>query len=580
MYKDSQSLNGEWLFTYDPNNVGGKLGFIKPDFNRDKWKTVIIPSFWDDARYDGIGWYAKSFTLNTNLKNKKLAVIFESVDDNAEIFLNGEKIYKHTGYGLQFNVIVTDKVKADEENLLVVKVEDTGGSGGINGNVYLLPFTNENELLKTKYYNFEALTIPKWVRNTTIYELYVRAYSEEGNFNNVTSDLPRLKEMGIGCIWLMPVFPIGEERRKGTLGSPYAIADYKAVNPKYGTIEDFQQLVNEAHKLGIKVILDIACNHSAWDNPLIQEHLEWYNCNDKGEIISPNDAWTDVADFNYDNNELREYMWGILEFWVENYDIDGYRIDVAELVPDDFWKVAYSRLKEIKPDILMLAEGDHPRLYLNGFHLTYAWNTRSSIHSIIKRGKPATNLFEVLEKEHYRYPKNSTHMRFTENHDLRRAADLIGIEESKVAAFLSFTLPGVPMIYAGQEIGAVEKPSLFEKSVINWENGDYQLVEFYKKLIELRLNNPELCDAEFIKVANSDERSIISFARIVKEKAFLVVANTREKERNTSFDIENLTENYGNNLKLIVGNVDYSTSNLEIFFECQPLGCYLFEISN
>ena len=208
------------------------------------------------------------------------------------------------------------------------------------------------------------------------------------------------------------------------MGSPYSIRDFKSINPDLGTESDLKNLVTSAHQPGIKVILDIACNHSSWDNLLIEEHPNWYTQDAQGKIIAPNENWSDVADFNYNQTGLREYMWEVLEYWVKEFDIDGYRLDVAELVPDDFWKTAAHRLQKIKPDILMLAEGDHPRLYLNGFHLTYGWNTRRAFYQIIKNDYPAEFLAQTLRKEYHRYPQHALKMRFTENHDEARTMAL------------------------------------------------------------------------------------------------------------------------------------------------------------
>ena len=581
MRKSTQSLNGIWLFCYDPDDFGEASGYSGISIDRSDWSEVNVPSCWDDSNYDGVGWYATRFKLENYLKNQNIAIIFDSVDDDAVIYLNGEKIHEHGGYGVRFCMIVNEKLNMKGDNLLVVKVLDTGGQGGINGKVYLQSFKEETELFQTKFFYEKSIPVPAWVRDAVIYEIYIRAYSNKGDFNSVTVDLHRLKNMGIDCIWLMPIFPVGELKRKGSLGSPYSVKDFKKVNPEFGTENDFENLVLKAHKFGIKVILDIACNHSAWDNPLIEEHPDWYTKCKKGIIISPNQDWTDVADFDYDNAELKDYMWDVLEYWVRKFDIDGYRLDVAELVPYDFWTIALKRLQEIKPDVLMLAEGDHPRLYVAAFHLSYAWDTRKAMYRILNLDSSATLLYDVLEKEYYRYPKNYLRMRFSENHDETRAAQFFGIQQTKVATVLSFTLPGVPMIYMGQEVGATENPSLFEKSVIDWGKPDQGFRELYSDLIRLRSDFPVLRYGKYVSIGNTQMKSIFSFARINKDNPILIIVNMSTKKQNVLADVSKIMESgLTENLELLLGHADYSLDNSRLKIVCEPFGYYLFEISD
>lgn len=579
MKKTTQSLNGKWLIQYDPSQIGLALGWEKPESNRDGWHLVNVPTFWDDMNYDGIGWFVRSFYAESAFRNKKIALVFDSVDDNATVFLNGEQIYEHTGSGVQFYVDISNKLKFDQENTLVVRVEDTGGAGGINGDVYLQTFENETELLMTEYFRKETIPIPEWVRDAVIYELYVRIYSREGNFKSVTADLPRLKNLGVNCIWLMPIFPIGMENRKGSLGSPYAICEFKEVNPEYGTTDDFKALINEAHRNGIRVIVDIACNHTAWDNPLIRDHPEWYTQDKKGRIISPNGNWTDVADLNYDNRELWKYMIGVLEYWVRDFDIDGYRLDVAELVPYDFWEEALPRLQKIKPDVLMLAEGEHPRLHTTAFHLTYAWNTRYILHKILTQHASASDLFADLEKEYYRYPKNYLRMRFTENHDQPRSIDYLGRKQSDLAAVIIFTIPGVPMIYNGQEIGESIKPSLFDKSEILWEIRDRSFTNLFSELIRLRQEYPAIRRGTLTSLTHSASQSVTAFTRHGIGISVLVVANMTDKAQSTSLPLRDIMKNaLGKEIVRKIGDADFTIAEDEMTIRLKPYGFGIFEI--
>ena len=525
-----QILNGPWKFTYDDKNEGFDKEYYNIDPDKSDWKTVVIPTFWGDAEYDGIGWYARTFTPDEKYKGNNVAVFFECVDDDADVYLNGEKIIEHKGYNVRFNKDITGKLKFGQKNTLVVKITDGGGAGGLCGEVYLQEFRDSQDLMKSKYFSRESTPLPGWAENTLIYELYVRAHSKKGDFITVIDDLPRLKKLGVGCIWFMPVFPIGDVKRKGTMGSPYAIKDFMEVNPEYGTKADFQRLIDAAHDHGIRVIIDIACNHSAWDNWLLKEHPEYYTKNENGNIVHPAGTdWTDVADFNYDNADLREYMWKALEYWVRDLDIDGYRCDVAELVPDDFWAEAYKRLSAIKPDILMLAEGAHPRLHINGFNLTYAWNYRMTIAKILENKQKPEYLAEVMEKDHYRYPKNTKHMIFTENHDKKRTVEFFGDDKDLLAAVLNLSLPGIPMIYDGQEVGAEQTPSLFEKEPIEWDF-DNHYYEFYNQYFQIRQNNHAFSKGKFQITNTNQPDKVLAYSRITDHNRVLIIGNiTGEK---------------------------------------------------
>jgi len=571
-----QSLNGKWLFKYDRDGIGDTQGYFRHEYNRKDWIHLNVPSFWDDPHYDGIGWYATEFKLKKPLSNKRLALVFEAVDDEAVVFLNGEKVGEHTGYGIQFYIDITHQIKPESSNLLVVRINDTGGAGGITGNVLLRYYTDETELLQSEFSQKEAIPVPAWIKTAFIYEVFVRAYSPEGNFQALAEDLSRLKSLGVDCIWLMPIFPIGEKHRKGSMGSPYSIRDFKSINPDLGTESDLKNLVTSAHQLGIRVILDIACNHSSWDNLLIEEHPDWYTQDTDGNIIAPNADWSDVADFNYNQTGLREYMWEVLEYWVKEFNIDGYRLDVAELVPDDFWRTALTRLQKINPDILMLAEGDHPRLYLNGFHLTYGWNTRRAFYQIIKNNYPAEFLAQTLRKEYYRYPKHTLKMRFTENHDEARTTALFTAEQTLVLTFLIFTLPGVPMIYNGQEIGVSEKLSLFEKETINWRQFDRSLNDLITKMNELRRNIPALTSDNYQIIKTSDPENIFAFSRNNTKEIVLIVTNLKNKSQMVTIDLAQISPVISNNPELLLGTGAFLLENHQLFLPCYGYDYYLF----
>jgi cyclomaltodextrinase / maltogenic alpha-amylase / neopullulanase len=225
----------------------------------------------------------------------------------------------------------------------------------------------------------------EWSYNATIYEVNVRQFSSEGTFNAVTKQIPRLKEMGIDILWLMPIHPIGELNRKGTYGSYYAVKDFKGVNPEFGTINDFNRLVKEAHNNNMRVIIDWVANHTAWDNVWTASKPEFFTLNKEGKFTPPVEDWSDVIDLNYDNKELWNYMYDAMAYWVNESDIDGFRCDVASMVPLDFWKWVRPKLEESKP-LFMLAEGYEPELH-EAFNMTYSWQLKDVFVEYAKGGK-------------------------------------------------------------------------------------------------------------------------------------------------------------------------------------------------
>src|SRR5215213_6336096 len=217
-----------------------------------------------------------------------------------------------------------------------------------------------------------ARVSPDWVKDAVIYEIFPRQFSQKGDFNSITADLDRLKILGVTVLWLMPVHPVGKLKAKGTIGSPYAVRDYYAINPDYGTADDLKRLINEAHERGMKVIIDIVANHTAWDSVMMKTR-SFYTQNEKGEIIPPVPDWADVADLNYNNPELRKYMIEMLKSWIRDYALDGFRCDVAGFVPTDFWEQARAEVDKIKPDTIWLAEWESPDLLVKAFDLDYSW---------------------------------------------------------------------------------------------------------------------------------------------------------------------------------------------------------------
>ena len=375
-----------------------------------------------------------------------------------------------------------------------------------------------------------ACSGPEWMRNGTIYELFPRDFSPEGNFNGITARLDELKDLGVNILWLMPIHPIGQKARKGTCGSPYAVRDYYAINPDYGTEADLKRLVTEAHKRELKVILDLVANHTAWDS-VMMVHPEFYKQDEQGHIVPPVPEWTDVAGLNYSNPKLREYMLTMMKHWIDpaTFDLDGFRCDVAFAVPTSFWEEARRELLKVKPDIMLLAEASKPELMTRAFDLDYSWPLHSTLNDVLLQGAPASNLKRSWELSLTQFPRGTLHMRMSDNHDEARAVARFGVKGALAASAFMFTLDGVPLLYNGMEVGdATESgdPALFEKLPIFWQPKERPaLRKIYHSLIELRKQYPALRSQQVTWLHNSDEADLVSYLRPDATNGLLVVIN-------------------------------------------------------
>lgn len=391
---------------------------------------------------------------------------------------------------------------------------------------------------------------PEWSYDQTIYEINIRQYSHEGTFNAVTDDLPRLKELGAGILWLMPIHPIGEVNRKGSEGSYYSVKDYLDVNPEYGTKEDFRNLVNTAHELGMYVIIDWVANHTAWDNPLTESDPEFYEVDESGHFTPPTGTdWSDVIQLDYSNPSVWEYMIGALRYWVSEFNIDGYRFDVAYMLPMDFWFEARTSLEKIRP-VFMLAEAEGPEFH-EIFDMTYTWSIHHMMRDIAEGNSNANDLSNLVDNDLNTYPSGAFRMQFTSNHDENSWA---GTEFERLGAgantfaVLTYTLPGMPLIYNGQEMGLNRRLEFFEKDPITWETNSF--FDFYKSLNDLRSNNSALHSGSrggsFQRLATNNDENIYAFIRKKEDNEVLVVLNLSPEslayEISTAFTAGDFTE--------------------------------------
>lgn len=380
-----------------------------------------------------------------------------------------------------------------------------------------------------------SIHAPEWSKNLSIYEVNLRQYTQSGTINEFVTKLPKLKEMGVGILWFMPVHPIGEANRKGTMGSYYAVKDYSAVAPEYGTKEDFAKMVKTAHEMGMYVIIDWVANHTSWDNVWVKDHPEFYTKDSLGKFVPPVADWADVIDLNYDNKQLWESMAQVMEYWVRDMNIDGFRCDVAGMVPTEFWQFLRPRLEKIKP-VFMLAEWEKPELHQNAFDMTYGWDFMHTAISVAKGEKKPFSILHQIAKEDSLYPRNAYRMRFTTNHDENSwngtSKERFG-EASSAYNVLAATVPGMFLVYSGQEAGETKRLNFFEKDPIVWqEHPDFQL---FQKLIALKKECKPLWNGqyggEFDILYGDSTSSVVSFIRYTKEKSVVVVANLSDKEQ-------------------------------------------------
>ncbi len=410
------------------------------------------------------------------------------------------------------------------------------------------------------------------MESAVIYEANIRQYSPEGTFDAFTEDIPQLKELGVKVIWLMPIYPISmknrkatgdlsiediedEEERKKYLGSYYAISDYTDVNPEHGDFEDFEELVDTAHENGMYVILDWVANHTGWDHKWIEENPDFYTQNDKGEVIDPINpdtgeswGWSDVADLNYDNKELWTAMGDEMKFWVEEYDIDGFRADVAGEVPTEFWEQVVSEIEEEK-EIFMLAESEDKDLFHEAFDMGYNWEGHHIMNEMAQGKQTAKDWDAYMQKIDTTYQEDDYLMNFVTNHDENSwngtVKERMG-DASETMMALTYTLPGMPLIYSGQEYDMDKRLRFFEKDTIAKEKGKaWPLLE---KLGKLKNENKALHGAKeagsYKKIETSEEEKVLAFKREKDGAELIYMANISDGEITFSSEIEGEFQDY------------------------------------
>lgn len=403
------------------------------------------------------------------------------------------------------------------------------------------------------------LTYPEKAKDMNIYEVNIRQYTPKGTIDAFIPHIDRLKNMGVDILWIMPVQPIGEKNRKEPLGSYYSIKDYTAINPNFGKLQDFKKLVRKAHENEMIVLLDWVANHTAYDHHWSQEHPEYYNLDSVGNLQSPVADWTDVADLNYENEDLHQAMINEMKWWVTETDIDGFRCDMAGMVPNDFWEKAIDGLEATK-DVFMLAEWEEPKIHDAGFDMSYGWEFHHLLNDIAKGKANANSVISYLEKDQERFDSTDFRMYFTSNHDENSWAGTVFErmgDAYKALAVLTATVPGMPLIYSGQEAGLNKRLSFFDKDTIDWSNLAYE--DFYSQLLRLKKNNPALWNGAFggnFQEINKNQNSsdILAFSRKKDDNEVLVIMNLSDTTQSFVIDKNYTGKTYqkANNRELTV----------------------------
>ncbi|MFN8411822.1 MAG: alpha-amylase family glycosyl hydrolase [Anaerolineales bacterium] len=420
------------------------------------------------------------------------------------------------------------------------------------------------------------LVHPEWTKNAVIYQINTRQFTHEGTFKAAETHLPRLKDLGIDILWLMPIHEIGEKNRKGTLGSPYAVKDYYSVNHEFGTLEDLKHFVQAAHALQMRVILDWVPNHTAWDNVLTTEHPDWYTHNWKGDFHpTPWWDWSDIIDLDYSKVELREYISAAMRYWVKEADVDGFRCDVAGFVPLDFWNTVRKELDSIKP-VFMLAEWEDRDLHTEAFDMTYAWSWYDTMLKIAKGEGDVNLLFIYYSWNEKAFPSDIMRMLFVSNHD-KNSWEGTQFEQfgdaTEATIALSVVSEGMPLIYNSQEAGEARRLAFFEKDPIEWR--EHPIGNLYKKLFALKKKNSALWNAKWgarmIHVPNTAEKEVFSFVRQNEKDKVFAVFNFSTTTQKVKFH-ENLF--HGTYTEYLSGKSTELTERSQV--ELKPWEYYIF----
>jgi glycosidase len=410
-----------------------------------------------------------------------------------------------------------------------------------------------------------------WAANTNIYEVNLRQYTREGTITSFLEHLPRLKEMGIKTLWFMPLHPIGRINRKGTLGSAYSISDHTMLNPDYGEPDDFKKLVITAHEMDMKVVIDWVANHTAWDHVWTNSHPSFFSKDEEGNFCPPYPDWSDVIHLDYGNKKLWYEMTAAMQYWVDNFDIDGFRCDMAHLVPIEFWKHARTELDKVKK-LFWLAETEDPA-YHEAFDASYTWEFLHAAESYWRKETGIFGLDNVLYEYEKKFPADALRLFFTSNHDENSHSgseyERLG-DAAKLFAVFSILWKGIPLIYSGQEIPVKRRILFFDKDPIDW-SAKPLLHDFYKKLLSVRTVNPAM-KGELFRIATTDGGHILSFMHKNGDNEILVLLNLSPEKTSFVITDERVSETYAdifNEIEMVISDA--------VKFKMEPWGFLVLE---
>lgn len=420
-----------------------------------------------------------------------------------------------------------------------------------------------------------------YLRSNVIYSIYVRNHSKEGNFKGVIKDLDRIKDLDPDIIWFMPIHPIGQVNKKGSLGCPYSIEDYRKVNPEYGTLEEFQQMVNEIHNRDMKVMIDVVYNHTSHNSQLLKEHPEWFYRKKDGSVGNKVGDWADIIDLDYDNKELWDYQIETLKYWV-SLGVDGFRCDVGSFVPIEFWKKAREEVKKVNPDVTWLCESvDHEFLIsmreqgvlcssdseiFQAFDISYEYDTYKFFISYLEGNISLEEYLEKKRTQEYIYPANYVKLRFVENHDNPRAAFLFKEKaDLKNWTAFSFFEKGTALVYAGQESRDYNCPSLFDRDLVNWDI-DKEYASYIKKLISIK--KKDIFSYGNYRIFKSKKQGVIHSEYTYKDKKLTGIFNVERKIGKYNIGLKDgIYKNLIDDADVEVNNGEIELSNYPIILE-------------
>lgn len=419
------------------------------------------------------------------------------------------------------------------------------------------------------------------LRSKVIYSIYVRNHSEEGTFKGVVKDLDRIKDLDPDIIWFMPIHPIGQVNKKGSLGCPYSIEDYRKVNPEYGTLEEFQQLIDEIHKREMKVMIDVVYNHTSHESQLLKEHPEWFYRKNNGSVGNKVGDWADIIDLDYHNKELWDYQIETLKYWV-SLGVDGFRCDVGSFVPVEFWMRAREEVKEVNPEVVWLCETvEHDFLIsmreqgvlcssdseiFQAFDISYEYDTYKFFEGYLHGDITLEDYLEKKRAQEYMYPANYVKLRFVENHDRLRSA-FIFKEKADLKNWTAFSFfeKGTALVYAGQESRDYNCPSLFDRDLVNW-NVDREYADYIKKLISIK--KKDIFSYGNYKIFKSTKQGVIHARYNYKDKKLTGIFNVERKIGKYDIGLEDgLYRNLIDNRDVEVTNGEIELGNFPIIIE-------------